>query len=208
MWNFPCPVANPCLVPFWWKKFITDSTYRNDLKCRYTNLRFNGALDTGHIFGIIDSMVTMLELPQQQHYARWPFMGVYLFLNNWAGATYDDEISYMKAFIRHRITWLDAQWYHPACIDTTTPVRVPVLTSATEVKVYPNPTGDQLNIAANGLVTGLSIYNMMGQKLFEQKLSGNKCSLALKQCGLSTGVYTLLLNTPTGTIRRSFVLKE
>lgn len=209
MWNFPCPVANPCLVPFWWKTFMQDSLYRKDLKCRYTNLRFNGALDTSHIWGIIDSMVNMLEVPQQQHYARWPFMGVQIFLNPHAFNTYDDEISYMKAFIRHRITWLDAQWYNPDCIDTATnPVHVPILAAATDVKVYPNPTGDQLNFAANGLITGLSIYNVMGQKVLEQQLNSNKCSLSLKRYSLSTGVYTLLINTPTGIIRRSFVFKE
>lgn len=205
MWNFPCPVANPCLVPFWWQKFITDSVYMNDLKCRYTNLRYQGALDTLHILGIIDSLVNMLEVPQQQHYRRWPFMGVSLFLNNYVGQTYDEEILYMKKFIGKRIRFLDSVWYVPSCIDTTTPIHVPVL-AAGSLMIYPNPARDILNISSGDMLDKVAIYNIIGQKVYEQDVHANKCSIALKQHGISSGIYTLILHSPGGIVRRNFVL--
>lgn len=208
MWNFPCPVNNPCLVPFWWKKLVTDTIYRQDLRCRYTNLRYNGALDTGHIMGIIDSLTAMLQLPQQQHYQRWPFMGMHLFLNNYVGNSYDDEIAWMKHFIRQRIYWLDAQWYDPSCLDTATTTHAQVLAAARDLSVYPNPARDILNLSANGRIGSLAIYNMMGQKVYEQAVNGSKCSIDLKQRHLPGGIYSLILHSAHGDIRRNFVLEE
>jgi subtilisin-like proprotein convertase family protein len=208
MWNFPCPLNNPCLVPFWWKRLITDTLYSEELHCRYTNLRYNGALDTNHIMGIIDSLVNLLEVPQQQHYERWPFMGVHLFLNDFVGNSYDDEITWMKHFIRQRIYYLDQLWYNPACLDTATTTYTQALAAAGDVQLYPNPARDVLQLRANGRIGSLAIYNMMGQKVYEQAVNGSSCSIALKQRALPGGIYTLILHSAEGDTRRNFVLEE
>src|SRR6185312_4913276 len=71
IWDLPCPFNADNLNPFWWKQFRTDTNYVNSLKCRYTELRQH-VFDTVHIDHIIDSLVSMLQVPQQRQYTRWP----------------------------------------------------------------------------------------------------------------------------------------
>ena len=54
--------------------------------------------------------------------------------------------------------------------------------------VYPNPTRGNLNINAEGM-TNVSLYNMMGQKVFEQDIESDE--YVLDMTSMTNGVYML-----------------
>jgi hypothetical protein len=95
-------------VPFWWSQFMSDDTFKNELKCRYQYLR-NNILSFSNLYSHIDSMATYLNESQARNFARWPIMGQYVWPNpSPIPTSYAGEIGKLKNFIQQRLTWLDA----------------------------------------------------------------------------------------------------
>ena len=61
--------------------------------------------------------------------------------------------------------------------------------------VYPNPTRGNLNINAEGM-TNVSLYNMMGQKVFEQDIESDE--YVLDMTSMTNGVYMLKVVSRNG----------
>ena len=61
--------------PGWYIRLLQDTTFANELNCRYFNLR-NSILDTNQLFSFIDSLANRLSNAQNRHYVRWPILGV------------------------------------------------------------------------------------------------------------------------------------
>ena len=207
-WDFPCPAADGYLNPFWWKKLITDTSYWDQLVCHYTQLRTT-ALDTTHIFGVIDSLVNILQVPQTRHFLRWPILGVYIWPNAYVAPTYSAEIDSMKSWLRYRIDWLDDQWFAPGCLDTAviTPTSTAMLNKLNEVSVYPNPARDELHVTTHLNINRITVHNIMGQKMYEQDAGGSRTfTMPLKQYGINSGVFSITVFTQRGILRKTFVV--
>ncbi len=208
-WNEPCPY--PGYNPFWWKKLTTDTTYFNDMRCRYSNLRLT-TFDTSHIMGLIDSLAGVFTIPAVQHYKRWPVLGVYLWPEYYYGSTYNDDVTFMKTWIRHRIHFMDSVLFNPSCIDTaTTPPSLGVVGTNPENKItiYPNPTDNDVYITASLPVNRITIVNMLGQQVYETTVRDTRYDISLRQYHLSSGIYTISVYSDKGMItRRKIVLTE
>lgn len=66
--------------------------------------------------------------------------------------------------------------------------------NSTDVKIYPVPAKNVLNIAINALVANtnkLEVYDMMGKMVMEQKLKENDTQISLNISSLSPGNYLL-----------------
>ena len=61
--------------------------------------------------------------------------------------------------------------------------------------VYPNPTQGLVSIEAEGIM-GVSIFNSLGQKVFESEAGGNAFAYDLGQHG--AGLYILKIETAQG----------
>ncbi len=96
-------------VPFWWAKFMQDSRWQNELRCRWDFLR-DGPLHTDTLTAWIDSVATVLDESKERNFARWPILGVYVNWNYFVGNTYAEEIDYIKTWITNRMIWLDANF--------------------------------------------------------------------------------------------------
>ncbi|RYZ37491.1 MAG: hypothetical protein EOP49_31665, partial [Sphingobacteriales bacterium] len=143
-WNLPCPAADANLNPFWWKKLTEDTTYMNEYKCRYTNLR-QTVLDTARIDIIIDSLKNVLLVPQNRHFRRWPILGLYLWPNEFVGDTWQEELTYLKTWIHSRVRWMDGQLYKSSCLPVPpAPNGIAVTDEATGLSIYPNPARAEL----------------------------------------------------------------
>lgn len=94
-------------VPFWWGKLMTDTRFRNEIGCRWDDLR-TGPLNTDSVHNWIDSVAAVLNESQARNFQRWPILGQYVNWNYFVGNTYQEEIDYMKQWIADRLTWLDA----------------------------------------------------------------------------------------------------
>jgi hypothetical protein len=70
--------------------------------------------------------------------------------------------------------------------------------------VYPNPTNGTLRIEAENM-EGLSIYNMLGEKLFETSASGN--SFEYDFSPHETGVYIVRIQTENGMVTKRVIME-
>ena len=75
----------------------------------------------------------------------------------------------------------------------------------TNVKIYPNPVNDELNIE-NGANSDLIIYNLLGSELLETKLISNK--EAVNIIHLTPGVYLVKIIGANGEVQNFRVVKE
>jgi hypothetical protein len=74
-----------------------------------------------------------------------------------------------------------------------------------EVRVYPIPTTGMLKIEA-ARMNLVSVYNLLGQKVYEQKVAGNECVLNLKSCGC--GMYMVRIGTENGFVTKKISVIE
>jgi hypothetical protein len=71
--------------------------------------------------------------------------------------------------------------------------------SKTQATVYPNPvTVSVLNIDCDLGITGVAIYNTMGQQVFNQSFSANIQKNIVNLTNLISGIYTLHVSLPNG----------
>lgn len=154
------------LIPFWWKRFLSDENFTTRLRERWTELR-NGPYQTITIMQYIDSLSVILNEPSQRNFQRWNILGTYIWPNNFIGNTYDEEINYLKDWVRQRLEWLDA--------------NIPGLVTGIEnnrftnqnIEFFPNPFDESVTIEADHAQSGpltLEIYNSNGSLI--NNLSG------------------------------------
>jgi hypothetical protein len=93
-------------IPFWWEKLLQSSAYSNGLKCRWEELR-QGPLHTDSVNYFIDSMANYLQEARLRNFQKWPIIGVYVNWNAFVGATYEEDLSYLKSYIQQRSVWMD-----------------------------------------------------------------------------------------------------
>lgn len=98
------------LVPFWWSRLLEDPNFKTKVKERWQALRADAFAEQA-IMGRIDAYVDQLSETNNitNNFARWPVLGAYVWPNDFIGATYEQEIDYLKGFISQRLNWLDAQ---------------------------------------------------------------------------------------------------
>ncbi|MEP6628691.1 MAG: CotH kinase family protein, partial [Ginsengibacter sp.] len=95
-------------VPFWWKRLLQDNLWKENLICRYNNLRQN-ILSQQHLNNIIDSAANLIDDAQKRNFTRWNILGDRIFANpEPVPQTYAEEISYLKTWASARLAFLDA----------------------------------------------------------------------------------------------------
>jgi hypothetical protein len=58
----------------------------------------------------IDALVAELGRAVARNFERWPILRRRIWPNTFVGESYEDEINYMKGFIRQRMEWVDRQF--------------------------------------------------------------------------------------------------
>ncbi|MBK8846174.1 MAG: CotH kinase family protein [Bacteroidetes bacterium] len=144
-YNIICGTKGGDNVPFWWTKMLQDPTYKDMLKCRWTQLR-QSTLHTDALLNQIDTMATLLNEAKDRHFAKWPVLGIALWANPLPVANdYVGEITNMKTYIQQRLLWLDVNM--PG---TCTGLAVAEKNNDTQqIKVYPNPFADKFSFTFN-----------------------------------------------------------
>jgi len=206
-WDLSCTLADGNLNPFWWQKFLQDSNYYRELKCRYTNFR-QYAFDTVHIHHLIDSLVNVLAVPEQRHYTRWPIIGVYTWPNYYVETSYADEINYLTTWIDNRIHWMDSTLYDSACIPVVILPSGVQNIAANNTSILPNPAAEEINITSTGIITRVVIYNMVGQKVYENDNAARSYTIAMPAQRFPSGLYNVIISQDGGTIRKKIVVEH
>ena len=117
-WNYQ---SNCNLNPFWWAKFFKDTTFKNNMRCRWNRLR-KGQLSDSSMDRRTDSMAVYLDEAQKRNFNEWNILGINVYYNPWTPPTYKNEIDSMKRWMKKRSAWLDKYIPGTCRVDYVPPV--------------------------------------------------------------------------------------
>lgn len=191
--NDSCP-EDFWLVPFWWERFMTDTAFEGNLRCRWKQLR-QLTLSQSHLYAIVDSISILTGEARQRHFIRWPNQ-----YNNHEGDVID-----IKAWIQNRLKWMDENIPNiGACFDYPANVKKSVI-----IKTFPNPFQKKLTIridSRNNQPLYINIFDGTGRQLIADmlNLTAGRNAYEYVTDGWAAGMYLLYYksgNGETGTIK-------
>jgi hypothetical protein len=106
-------------------KIQQNADFRNELRCHWNTLRKDGGpLDIKKIEAKIDAFAAHIKNAKVRDAARWSNIGILVWPNNYVGATWSDEVAYLKYWIRKRIAWMDGAGLKGTCSTAPMPPAV------------------------------------------------------------------------------------
>ncbi len=132
-------------MPFWWQKFRLDPIFNSYLKRRWNEMH-DSFINTTYLNNLIDSCAYDLSLAQKRNFKTWNILSTYLWPNNYVGGTYENELIYLKNWLRDRISWMDSQ-IQP--IEDITIGLINTEWRLMDLVTYPNPFVDVVNFKFN-----------------------------------------------------------
>ncbi len=124
---------DPFKAPAWWSRLLDDPDFAKQVKSRWFFLRQN-VFKTETIMNYIDSTATGLNESQERNFQRWRILGQYVWPNSFIGRTYQEEVNWLKDWIRQRLIWLDAQYEPFGIVTGSEPIKT------NQLSVFPNPS--------------------------------------------------------------------
>jgi hypothetical protein len=161
--NSVCP-TDFWLIPFWMQKVVNDDTFRSKWRSRWTKLRTLELSDT-RIIGLIDSLTTLLTIPQTRNFQKWNILTKKVWPNPVINNSYSGEVAYLKSWLSQRLSWLDGQI-------ASFPFEGAKNTVG-QAQVYPNPSLSNFQFTYNLLEFGkvkFLIFNQLGQIVFQNEI--------------------------------------
>ncbi len=92
----------------WWRRLFEDHQFQWRYASRWYELRKN-VFATERLLQNIDNWANLLNEAQVRNFVRWPILGIYVWPNWFIANTYQEEINWMKNWLRDRLTWMDYQ---------------------------------------------------------------------------------------------------
>ena len=92
----------------WYNRLNDDPAFVKRSNARWVELR-RDVFAPDRVLRRVDEMAAELQEARTRNFRRWPILGRYINPNYFAGATYEDEIVWMKKWIKNRIAWMDRQ---------------------------------------------------------------------------------------------------
>jgi hypothetical protein len=88
-----------------------------------------------NLMGRIDALVAEMGGAVGRNFERWPILSRRIWPNTFVGRSYEDEINYMKDFIRQRLEWIDRQFVAAPATARKRPDE-PLTLTASAGKIY------------------------------------------------------------------------
>lgn len=199
--NSVCP-SDSYQVPDWWSKFLSDSTFKDHLYCRWKELR-NSTFSIPHLNYLIDSIATLTSQARVRHFQKWPVLGQYIWPNpSPIATTYEGEVQTLKGWLAERLDWLDKNIPHTGSCFVQPPIIID--TNLTfSIRVYPNPTAAAIQIfisSGKAQTINISATDMVGRKMLQTSINiipGNN-NIKLASENWAAAVYSLEFTTSSG----------
>ena len=179
------------LSPTWWERLSVDSTFRYKASKRWEVLR-KTALNPDRINAWMDSTANVLQEPRIRNNNRWTgVLGFKIWPNYYVGATYENETTWMKDWIRQRTVWLDSQlkvFGSPLSNEEEIANKFPL-------RVFPNPTESETTIEYDVVKKGrvnINIYDFTGKLLktvLDEEKNINSYQVKLNIGNFNSGMY-------------------
>jgi hypothetical protein len=171
---------------------LEDSTFANNLRCRWEMLRGN-ILSNQWFESYIDSVAFLLDESQQRNFTVWPILGVYVWPNPWPyPPTYAAEIESLKNWIFQRLQWMDINL--PGTCYTLSNNTMPANGSA--IRLFPNPVENALqlgNLPGSNNISQLEIVDAFGRIVHRQEVRAEETTHIIDVGFLKAGIYTMRL---------------
>lgn len=194
--------------PFWWTRLMQDSQFKNNLKCRWTQLR-QTTLNTTVLSNFIDSIALFLDESQQRHFTAWPILGVYTWPNpSPIPADYAGEITAMKTWILSRVAWMDAN------IPGTCTVGINEISDFEQsFFAYPNPFTNSIKLSfylPENEKASIRITDMLGRVVYEEQgkthqKGDNTIEINLDAQSIEKGIYFISYTSNGNTVSKKIV---
>ena len=96
------------MIPFWWNRLIKDNAYVLARRARWKEMRESN-LHEHRLMGVLDSLANEVTCcgAEARNSQAWPRWGVWVWPNYYVSKSYQDEISFMKRWIKERVAWMD-----------------------------------------------------------------------------------------------------
>lgn len=160
------PTGDIYLSPFWWSKLVQDEDFRTKASTRWGELR-KSILSTDRINQWVDSTATIIAPAVARNFKRWPgVLGTKVWPNYYVGTTFQDELNFMKDWIRSRCLWLDGQFQSKSLVLGTEAFFEP----KQSLTIFPNPISSQSQVKYEVLLKGhveINLYDLSGKKVHE-----------------------------------------
>ncbi len=187
------PKGDTYPAPFWWQQLAQDSIFKTKTVKRWEVLR-KTTFNPDNINKWIDSTATVLEPAMKRNFNKWPsVLGKYVWPNYYVGSTYQDEVNWIKEWIRTRTLWLDSQFQTFAL----TLGNEDFLEKEKPIKVFPNPVESETTLEYQVFKKGnvsIILHDMNGKiirTLVEEFQNTDTYQISLNLGNLSTGSYIL-----------------
>ncbi len=95
--------------PFWFKRLLADPLFKAELKTRWYQYR-KANMTFENIEQKIDSLVLLLTEGESRNAQTWKNWQYPVWPNYYISTSWDDEIDFLKRFIRRRVQWIDSQF--------------------------------------------------------------------------------------------------
>ena len=96
----------------WFRRLFQDPDFTQRYVDRWGELRTN-QFAIVKIMGRIDELASLLNEAQARNFRRWRVMGRSVWPNGFVGRNFNDEVEFLKEWIRQRIAWMDQQFMLP-----------------------------------------------------------------------------------------------
>ena len=202
--------TDPNQIPFWWAKFMLDQNFKNELKCRWQELRVS-LINTTFLNNYIDSVVTLTSEARVRHYDLWPILGAYVWPNpSPIPTTYAGEVTALKNFLNSRIAWLDA-----AIPGTCTLGTNGLTVSGEEISLFPNPFQSDFYIKFNAEKRekfNIELINSVGEvvhrEIYRSSVPGAQQLHITASKELPEGIYLLKIFSESKSLNKKMCLEK
>ncbi|MHC1765600.1 MAG: CotH kinase family protein [Verrucomicrobiia bacterium] len=99
----------------WYRRLSQDPEFMQRVIDRWTELRAT-FFAPDYLAGRIDAMAAELEEAQARNFQRWPILGEHVHPNWFVGGSFEEEVKWMKRWIRERVEWIDNQFVSPPVV--------------------------------------------------------------------------------------------
>src|ERR1043166_1960149 len=93
----------------WFRRLFEDPDFAQQYVDRWGELRTN-QFAIARIHARIDELAALLDEAQARNFRRWRILGRFVWPNTFVGATFREEVDWMKDWIQKRIEWVDRQF--------------------------------------------------------------------------------------------------
>ncbi len=206
-YNAVCP-NDAWLIGYWWERLLSDPTFAQAVIARWKTLR-ETTFNISNIHQKIDTKAALLNESQDRNQERWNNIGQAVWPNDFVGATYQEEVDYLKDWFEKRVLWMDT---NVELLD-----RSKDNSTTISFKFFPIPFDDVLNIEISQAELGetyLRIYDVLGHKVAAIRITiptGITTELSIPSeiiSPLSKGVYFYNLEVNEVLIYKGKLVKQ